>query len=442
MKKILTVLLLLISSSVFGQSNFLYCLYIGYDPNAGKSYPGNAVYDASTTDWTITNAWSDSDIHAFGDHTIDPVNNRWYQVYGDSLNMYLLMIDMITGDTLKQLFTVDSVGSGEVGSVTIGGNINGTFYNCLDNCVYFMHYKAPYEDSAHLAKVNVNDYTVTEIASFPISYYAIDNSAYPFSQVMYMVYYDYFGGTSYVLSYLLQSNILSSVPVSLPNFNAGELQLTYNYNDGKLYGIDYDLDSFAYNNYLATVKGVRLDPITGELTFLTPGYYANIIGSNVSFYSLSSGDKVYFIAQNSNPSYYEVLGTFDLALNIITFDTVAYTNSPYGSPTPFGSDVFNLSKGCPIATAIDNPSETGECNFDLLPNPGFGEIFIQSTCDLSQYPALHLQVFDILGRKVFDGPIHDSDAGIRMKLTAGAAYVYHLLDGNQSLRSGKFLVLQ
>jgi hypothetical protein len=441
MKKILPALLF-ISSSVFGQSNFLYNLYIGYDPYANKSYSGNAVYNASTTDWTITNAWSDSDIHAFGDHTIDPVNKRWYQVYGDSLNMYLLMIDMITGDTLKQVFIVDSVGSGAVGTVTIGGNINGTFYNCLDNCVYFMHYKAPFEDSTHLAKVNVSNYEVTEIATFPISYYSIDNSAYPFNQTMYMLYYDYYGGISNVLSYLLQSNSLSSVPISLPNFNAGELELTYGYNDGKLYGIDYDLDSFSYNNYLGTVKGVQLDPLTGQLTFLTPGYYANIIGSNVSFYSSSSGDKVYFIAQNSNPSYYEVLGTFDLALNTISFDTVAYTNSPYGSPTPFGSDLFNLSKGCPLATEVDNPAETGECNFDLLPDPGSGEILIQSTCDLSQYHALHLRVFDILGRKVLDDAIHGSDVGIKMKFTAGAAYVYHLLDGNQSLHSGKFLIAQ
>ena len=52
------------------------------------------------------------------------------------------------------------------------------------------------------------------------------------------------------------------------------------------------------------------------------------------------------------------------------------------------------------------------------------------------------QVFDILGREVLDDAIHASDVGIKMKFTAGAAYVYHLLDGNQSLRSGKFMVAQ
>ena len=41
------------------------------------------------------------------------------------------------------LFQVDSVGDGTPGTVTIGGNIQGTFYNCADDEIYFCHYLAP-----------------------------------------------------------------------------------------------------------------------------------------------------------------------------------------------------------------------------------------------------------------------------------------------------------
>jgi len=430
-----------ISSYGYSQNNFLYGIYLGYDPYAQRGLAGNSVYDANTAEWTIINVWSDSDIHAFGDHTLDPENMRWYQVYGDSLNMYLLMIDMVTGDTLQHLFTVDSVGDGTAGTVTIGGNINGTFYNCTDDCVYFTHYKAPYEDSVHLAKVNVNDYTVTEVAAFHISYYAIDNMVFTSNQEVYMLYYDYYANISKVLTYSLQSNLLSSADFSVPGFNANELLLTFNNTDGKLYGIQYDLDSFAYNYYLGTLRGVRLDPVSGQLDFLTPDYYANIIGSNTSLHSLSSGDKVYFEVQLSNPSYYESLGIFDINTGTIAFDTITYTNALFGTPTPFGIDLFNLSKGCYVATEVSNPADA-DCNFSLAPDVSSDRLMIHADCDLSAYQSLKLQVFDILGRKVFDGAIHESDGAVKMKLASSVVYVYRLLDGTHLIHSGKFVAVQ
>ena len=441
MKKLFT-LFLFFAVSASGQNSFLYGLYIGYDPGTQSGYCGIAEYNESAGDWTIDNAWSDSDIHAFGDHTLDPVNLRWYQVYGDSLNMYLLMVDLVTGDTLKHLFKVDSVGPGTPGSVTIGGNINGTFYNCDDNCVYFTHYNAPYEDSMHLAKVNVNDFTVTELKKFYIGDYAIDNQVSPTDQNMYLLYYDYWAGTSKVFTYAIQSNTLTVADVSLANFNVGELLLTYNPGNGKLYGIDYDLSSFQYPDYLATLTGVSLDPVTGQLDFLTPGYSGNVIGSNMTLHSSSAGDNVYFIAQNSNPSYYEVLGAFNLQSNTISFDTVSYTNAPYSNPVPFGIDGFNFAKGCSIPSVLSETTNKEDCSITLVPDADGKHLSIQSGCDLTMYHNLRLQVVDLLGRKVFDRPLADYESVVPLNLQPDEVYIYGLFDGAQRISAGKLVPIQ
>src|SRR6476659_7744039 len=81
-------------------------LYLGNDA-ALNSNTGVSSVDGTTGDVNYIHAFLNTDIHAFGDHAADSYNKQFYQVTGDSVNMYLMNFDMSTGELTNILFTVD-----------------------------------------------------------------------------------------------------------------------------------------------------------------------------------------------------------------------------------------------------------------------------------------------------------------------------------------------
>lgn len=418
-------------------AGFLYGFSI-YSQNVPPyNYKGLAEYNTFTNELETWSQFSE-DYYAFGDHAIDPVHGRYLQVIGDSLNMYLKDIDFTTGEVLGELFTVDSVGGGQPGSVTIGGNINGTFYNCVDGQIYFFHYMAPYEDSTHLAKVDPLSYEVTELAAFPISWWSIDNVVSTNHQKIYLTYYNYFASESEIITYDISTNTVTSATLSQPGFNISQLSLTYNVIDGNLYGVDYDLDSFVYNNFLADLRIVKVDPETGEFTYLTTDFNANLIAGNIVFYPTTA--KLYFIIQQSNPGYPEMC-VYDVNSGIVTIHPMDNLNSPVFSATMLAIDVYSLSKDCGIPTGIIAEANETDCEMDLMPTLTGGLLQVDAACGFEGLHDLRLDIIDLLGRTLLSAKLTGQTIDVAGVLSSNAPYLYRFRDGSTVLKSGKVIFI-
>ncbi|MBK6483260.1 MAG: hypothetical protein IPG01_09020 [Chitinophagaceae bacterium] len=418
-------------------AGFLYGFSI-YSQNVPPyNYKGLAEYNTFTNELATWSQFSE-DYFAFGDHAIDPVHGRYLQVIGDSLNMYLKDIDFTTGEVLGELFTVDSVGGGQPGSVTIGGNINGTFYNCADGQVYFFHYKAPYEDSTHLAKVDPVSYEVTELAAFPISHWSFDNVVSNNQQKIYLGYYNYFASSSEVITYDISSNTTSSVTLSQPGFNIQQLSLTYNVNDGNLYGVDYDLDSFVNNNFLADLRIVKVDPETGAFNYLTPDFLGNLIGGNMVLYPPTG--KLYFILQQSNPGYAE-MGVYDIVANTTTIYPMDNLNTSGFSATTLGIDLYAISKDCTIPTGGTELFMEEACETLLMPTLTSGMLSLSSSCAFNHYEHFYIDVIDLLGRTLVSERMDGNNINVAGVLQANAPYLYRFREGEQVIKSGKVIFI-
>ena len=72
------------------------------------------------------------------------IRTRDFEAARDTLRREVQVMDnnraLFEPSTLVEQTQVDSVGDGTPGTVTIGGNIQGTFYNCADDEIYFCHY--------------------------------------------------------------------------------------------------------------------------------------------------------------------------------------------------------------------------------------------------------------------------------------------------------------
>ncbi|MBK9732433.1 MAG: hypothetical protein IPO83_14355 [Chitinophagaceae bacterium] len=418
-------------------NGFLYGFSIFSQSNPPNTYKGLAEYNTATNELATWSQFSEQ-YYAFGDHAIDPVHKRYVQVIGDSLNMYLKDIDFTTGEVLGELFTVDSVGNGQTGSVTIGGNINGTFYNCADAQIYFMHYKAPWEDSTHLAKVDPVSYEVTELAKFPISWWSFDNVVTVNHQQIYLGYYNYYASSSEIITYDISSNTVSSATLSQPDFNISQLSLTYNSNDGNLYGVDYDLDSFANNNFLGDLRIVKVDPETGAFTYLTTDFFANLIGANMVFNPPTN--KLYFIVQQSNPGYPE-MAIYDLGTNTVAILPMDNLNTTIFSSVTLGSDLYALSKDCNVPTAVEE-TVVEDCAIALHPTLTSGMLSVTMDCDIHQYTALRLEIIDFLGRTLISLPVDGSSLNASSFLNVAAPYIYRFRDGNETVKTGKVIFIE
>lgn len=417
----------------------LYGFYIGTDAPI-HSLVGLSNVDAQNSQFSLVAPFVNTDHYAFGDHTIDPIHGHYFQVTGDSLNMYLLNFDINTGDLTNILFTVDSVGPGTSGTVTIGGNIQGTFYNCADKDVYFFHFKAPFENYLHLAKVNPNNGFVTELDSFPLGINVIDNLVIPTNQIAYWLNYNtttfaYDQLVSYDLNNLSSTTTILSTPVPASSF----WNLTYDPNDGMLYGLQEDLDSFSVNSYLADLRFIKVDPVTGDVTNLTTDFFANIIGANVCFdYTLN---QLNVLIQTENPGYPR-LCVFDVLAGTYTINYLTSIN--FGTilgPSLIGLDNYLASKGCEVATGDENIEVN--CHDEIYTGPNQnGQTVMSLGCNTDKLLGEELSIYDVWGRKLFSKKIEGSEISLTLNGNSPGVYFYRITDKNRSGTTGKIVLIK
>jgi hypothetical protein len=380
----------------------LYGLYLGTNSSLNSNV-GVCTINPATAQASYLNAFPNTDIHAFGDHTVDALHHQFFQVTGDSVNMYLMNFNITTGALSNILYTVDSVGNGAPGTVTIGGNIQGTFYNCADDMVYFFHFKAPWEPYMHFAKVNHYTGDVTELDSFQLGINVIDNLTVPTHQVAYWLQYNYSSASmNQLVSYDLVNLQADTVILSTPVIPTGFWVLTFNPLDGMLYGLQEDLDSFSVNNYLADLRFIKVDPLTGVVEDLTTDFLGNIIASNLAMDF--SANKLNVVIQTQNPGYPQ-LCNYDLNTGFSLIQNISYTNFGVIQPSLIGTDAFLVSKDCAVPTGEE--ALMAECFEGIRQLFGAADATIDLGCYWKDYLGMDLMLFDALGRKISTQHIDD-----------------------------------
>src|SRR4030095_3242900 len=113
MKNFLLVLLALPFFSN-AQTGYLYGLYLGTS-TALNSNTGVATIQPGVAVVSYLSAFPNTKIYEFCDHVVYALHHRFFQVTGDSVNMYLLNFDLDQGSLTNILFKVDSVGDGTPG---------------------------------------------------------------------------------------------------------------------------------------------------------------------------------------------------------------------------------------------------------------------------------------------------------------------------------------
>jgi hypothetical protein len=433
------LLLLLIPQISFSQNpGDLYGLYLGTS-NPLNSNVGVAAVNPQTAVVSYLTAFPNTKIYAFGDHAVDPIHHSFFQVTGDSVNMYLLDFDIDDGSMNNILFQVDSVGDGTPGTVTIGGNIQGTFYNCADDEIYFCHYLAPWEPYMHFAKVSRSTGAVTELDSFMLGTQPIDNLVIPAHQVAYFMEYNSISFLyDKLLSVDLENNSVSETGLSTPVPSSSFWVLTYNPFDGSLYGLQEDLDSFSVNNYLADLRYIKVDPETGTVTDLTDDFLGNIIASNLAIDF--QANQLSVVIQTENPGYPQV-ATYDITNGTSVINNLSYTD--FGNisyPSLIGIDGYLIPKDCSQATVVNNiPSP---CDDPVTILVGIDVTSINLGCHFAEYAGKHLQVFDELGRLISDQPINSSVVPLDISNLAGQVYFYTISAQGKRITSGTIPVMK
>jgi hypothetical protein len=395
MKKTLLLLLALLPIFACAQTGNLYALYLGtsttYNSNVGV-----ATVNPETAVVSYVNAFQNTHIWGYGDHTVDPVHHEWFQVFGDSVNMYLSRYNIDEGTFTSILFQVDSVGNGDPGTVTIGGEIGGTFYNCADDAVYFFYFKAPWEPYVKFTKVGRTTGDVTVLDSFPLGIQPIDNLVTPTHQFAYWLAYN---NVTYLYDSLVTYDLVnlthSAMPLSQPVAVSDFWELTFNPLDGMLYGMQEDLDSFSVNNYLADLRYKKVDPTTAEVTDLTDDFLGNIIYANLAMDF--QGNKLNAAIQTQNPGYPQI-ASYHIDNGNSDINNISYTNFGNILPTLLGLDTYLKPKDCPVTTG---EMELTDCNDPISTVFDNGNSALYLGCHFDEYNGMHLQVFDLMGKKNF-----------------------------------------
>lgn len=433
------LLLFLVPQIAFSQNpGDLYGLYLGTS-NVLNSNVGVATVDPQTAAVSYLTAFPNTKIYAFGDHAVDPIHHSFFQVTGDSVNMYLLDFDIDDGSMNDILFQVDSVGDGTPGTVTIGGNIQGTFYNCADDEIYFCHYLAPWEPYMHFAKVSRSTGTVTELDSFVLGTQPIDNLVIPAHQVAYFMEYNSITFLyDKLLAVDLENNTVSEIALSTAVPSSSFWVLTYNPLDGSLYGLQEDLDSFSVNNYLADLRYIKVDPETGVVTDLTDDFLGNIIASNLAIDF--QANQLSVVIQTENPGYPQV-ATYDITNGTSVINNLSYTD--FGNisyPSLIGIDGYLIPKDCSQATAVDNI--VSPCDDPITLISGSDATSINLGCHAAQFAGMHLQVFDQLGRLISDQIINGEMIDVVTSKLSGQFYFYSVTDHGRRMASGALPVIK
>jgi hypothetical protein len=325
MKKILTLFLLLFFIGPFlkAQTNFdLYGVCLMSDtPAGGVAF---TKINPNSGNLTVQSKWSKT-IHTFGVHTLDPKNKMYYQVTTDPWNMFILKIDMNTGIIADTVFTLDSLGTGDSTVNWISGDINGLFYNCVDECVYFLYSKKnnQVDNSStvgtRLAKVDPITGKASLVTILPPDLYGGEQRCAKNQQKIFL--HSYYTNNELIV-YDLQTKQLSSIVLS-KNYNSSQyVDLIMNTSDNQLYGYETDNSTFTSPKFMSTSQMIKVNPVNGLVTGLSIPFALNVSGT-LSFEP--TNNKLYFMGLTSNP------GTIDLfSFDIYTKKQVVYntTNVP------------------------------------------------------------------------------------------------------------------
>lgn len=504
----------------------------------------------------------------------DPYHNLIFMITGDSINTYLISIDIPTGQ-LSTRYQVDSSGDGTPGEVS--SLLYGLFFNYVDSNTYFLHLKTRSDTAWHLAKINPATNEVTDIITLP----RVVSVGTPYldcqHQKIFFIQYNPSAMPLSIVTYDLESNSFYSVPLEgVTNANVGYC-FALNPNDNLLYGYEQDPSYWSAPTYLMGLRMVRVDPVTGNIAYLTPVSHLNVPGEEIVIDPVSN--KIYFFAVTTNPgkddlycfditsqtltslpvgyidnnpnsgftriAFYPTLDqlpasdftfdnvcqsfptTFSPNLNAGSFwwnfgdpasgssnesmlsnpdhiyseagtyevtmiastcyksdtvirqvtiepfphiglgtDTIMCSNQPQ---TPLQLDVtvpgyeyewqdqstlptftvtqpgiywVNISGSCgSISDTLKVLSQICDCGITLLPNLTEHTAYVHLDCEVTTYHHLHLELFDMLGRKVIDRSVTENDFELNVNRVSSGVLSYRFRDDNHTIQTGKLVVI-
>ncbi len=319
----LFMLLLLIGSFLKAQTNYELIGVCNIQDTSGAGYPKTAFtkIDPANGNLEVINKWSNQNIHAFGSHTLDPKNKMYYQVSTDPWDMFILKIDLNTGIIVDTIFTQDSIGMGDTTVNWISGEINGLFYNCADESVYFF-YNTPNKQvdnssvqGTRLAKANGVTGEVSLVKIFPPFLYADQQRCDKTHQKIFLYSYHQ---SNQLTVYDLQTKKIYSRELSKEK-ETEMFSLLMNTGDDQLYGYESDYSFFTNPKFMAKSRMVKVNPTNGEVTYLSDFFDFNGMGTM----SLDpSNNTLYFLGSRTNPGS---IGLF--SFDITTRKLISYSSS-------------------------------------------------------------------------------------------------------------------
>lgn len=311
MKKIVILFVLLFPTISFlkAQTNFdIYGVCLTSDlPSGGVAFTKVAPLSGNLT---LLDEWSYQNIHAFGSHTVDPKNKMYYITTTNPWDMFILKIDLNTGIIVDTVFTQDSVGSGDSTVNWISGEINGLFYNCVDECVYFLYNKQNKKidnstaEGTRLAKVDATG-NVSLVNIFPPGLYGGNQNCGKKQQKI--ILYSYSKNNELVIFDL--QTMSSSIITLSKNYNPScYINLIQNMNDYQLYGYVTDNSVMTSPKFMASSQIIKVDPLNGQVTNLSEPFDFFVSGT-MNFEP--ANNKLYFMGYNTNPGFPKLLA-FDV----------------------------------------------------------------------------------------------------------------------------------
>ncbi len=302
---------------------------------------GFAKIDPSSGNLTILNEWSRQNIHAFGACTLDPKNKMYYQVVTDSLNMYLIKINLNTGVIVDTVFRQDSLGSGDGNTIWMSDEINDIFYNCKDDNIYFFYHKknkdvdSSSELGTRLAKMDAMTGQVRLITILPGWWSGVQQYLDNTHQKIYS--YNSISFDNSINVYDIQTGERSSIKLSRTYNYSHYINMLLNPSDNQLYGFEMDYSFFTSPKFIAKAKMIKINPNDGLVSDLSALFDFN---GRSSLYFEPTNTKLYFIGDTSNPSY----------PNLFSFDIHTKERFFYPSTKHLWIGVFGINNTLPDAT--------------------------------------------------------------------------------------------
>jgi PKD repeat protein len=330
-------------------------------------YNGFVKIDPVTGQPTMLNTWAKI-IYAFGQNTVDNVNNTYYLASTDSANMYLLKFDICSGAILDTVFQYSNVGPGP-GWNWIALYITGITYNPVDNHVYFA--------AAKLAS-NTGKYPFFPVKEYIMSADAVTGQLSVIdSASSYQLFQRQYLDATHQKLYAINNQSLYSYDLATKTYSAMNLSntlgvnmfydLVLNLSDNHLYGIEMDYNSFSAPLYTFLNRVVKLDPQSGQLTYLSAPFLANTVSMDLSI----QNNSLYFIGTDT--SHATGFMSFNLPTQQLSFfnnNTPNYIltglniHTGQGSSVPDSAD-FTANNFCEHAPTYFYPKKAGNVTWDF-----------------------------------------------------------------------------